>query len=656
MRHNSILRLLALGPLVASCGTVLSSESSALTAAHREAREFGHYYVLTIGIDTYEHYDPLPSAKADANAVQSMLKDQYGYKVLPPVQSDATDAEIMDALDSLKEKGFTANDRLLIYFSGHGAQGNTGTRGYWLPANAEETPSPSQDAQATHWISRDLVADKLRHVGAPEILIIDDSCFSGRGSDSSNEVPQNGLGNVKTGGAIIPADCANADWPPPQRAVRWLSAARDTAASNFDAQQPSVFTKYLLEVLRRNDNLMSGNELFERIREHMTADRVAQMPEYIEVSRANHKNGDFLFVPKTWSVDEMELRMGRVTVRAHTVRPDDGSARAGDKRVARDQIIQKIVEDQMRDADAKSKPIRPDDRALPLCLSISSEKGNKIAMTLFDRDHEKRLASVTQVVEADGEQFASNIHAAVLNLHGQAVEELHGEEISVDIVRKALIAERKQSWDLAVALGSQAYLDFDGKGLLKDPGYSMRVAIDLNVTPWLLLGPVFGFDIVSSQSNRSSFIGDLRNGTYANNMLQGTTTLLSGVAMGRATVRMPHGLILPFGYASVGVAYFVPRLSDEHAVPVTPSDTLPLNIINERSATSSAALVWEVGGGVSYRWTERLSVLAETQFFQAYHKMMVTSEIEGFSEQKPLVTPFQGIHGVSIRVGVGLNY
>jgi hypothetical protein len=658
MRHYTTLLLLALAPLASSCGTVLGGGSSAVTVAHREASTFGSYYVLTIGIDTYEHYALLPSAKADANSVQTVLEEQYAYKVLPSVRSNATDVEIKHALASLNER-LTTNDRLLIYFSGHGEQGSSGTRGYWLPANAEETPPPSHDAQATHWISREFVADQLRRVNATEILIIDDSCYSGRRSDSSNEVPPSDSGNATAVAATgIAADCAHADWPRPERAVRWLSAARDLAASGSDAKQPSLFTKYLLEVLRGNDNLMSGNELFERIREHMTAAREAQMPEYIEVSRANHKGGDFRFVPKTWSVDEMELRMGRVTVRAHTDRPDDGSDQTGE-RVARDKLIQRIVANGLRDVDAKSKPIRPDDRALLLCLSISLERGNQLTMTLVDRANGKRLAFNTQSLKADagdGERIANNIRAAVLNLHGKAVTELHGKEISVDIVRRALIAQRTQSWDLSVALGRQAYLDFDGKGLLKDAGYSMRAAIDLNVTSWLLLGPVFGFDIVGSQSSRSSFIGDLKSGTHANNMLQGTTTLTSGIAMGRTTVRMPNGLILPFGYASVGVAYFFPHLSDEYFVPMTLSDTLPTNIINERSASSSAALVWEVGGGVAYRWTERLSVLAEAQFLQAYHNMMVASQINGFNQQNRFVAPFQGIHGVSIRVGVGLHY
>ncbi len=45
------------------------------------AIDYGHYYALVIGNNTYQYLKPLQTAVADAKAVAQVLRDKYGFRV-----------------------------------------------------------------------------------------------------------------------------------------------------------------------------------------------------------------------------------------------------------------------------------------------------------------------------------------------------------------------------------------------------------------------------------------------------------------------------------------------------------------------------------------------------------------------------------------------
>ena len=71
-------------------------------------------------------------------------------------------------LRSLKEE-----DNLLIYYSGHGIIDKETDIGYWLPVDADpKIPN--------RWISDIDIKSNLRAIRAKHIMVIADSCFSGK--------------------------------------------------------------------------------------------------------------------------------------------------------------------------------------------------------------------------------------------------------------------------------------------------------------------------------------------------------------------------------------------------------------------------------------------------------------------------------------------
>ena len=64
------------------------------------------------------------------------------------------------------------NDRVLIYFAGHGELVNKEEEGYWLPTDADSDID-------TNWISNSYVKRKVRSLAADNVLIVADTCFSG---------------------------------------------------------------------------------------------------------------------------------------------------------------------------------------------------------------------------------------------------------------------------------------------------------------------------------------------------------------------------------------------------------------------------------------------------------------------------------------------
>ena len=94
----------------------------------------------------------------DAKAVARLLRDRYGFKLIPPlfeegrgeILIDATRDEIIDTLYAVRSK-LTRHDHLLIYYAGHGSIDN-GTA-YWVPVNGRAHPG--------QWIDLDNVLLKV---------------------------------------------------------------------------------------------------------------------------------------------------------------------------------------------------------------------------------------------------------------------------------------------------------------------------------------------------------------------------------------------------------------------------------------------------------------------------------------------------------------
>lgn len=123
---------------------------------------------MVIGNNSYEGALALKNPTNDAQLVSRMLKDDLGFEVI--VHSNLGRAELHDAARELQRKA-TGADVVLVYYSGHGVQGDGGN--YLVPVDAR--------IRAPEHIRRDAVAvrdfvEAIQYTNARIALLILDAC------------------------------------------------------------------------------------------------------------------------------------------------------------------------------------------------------------------------------------------------------------------------------------------------------------------------------------------------------------------------------------------------------------------------------------------------------------------------------------------------
>jgi uncharacterized caspase-like protein len=258
-------------------------DPAAQLAAERAALGNARYHALIIGNNDYARLQDLKTPIDDARKLEEILRTRYGFATT--VLTNATRYDILSALNALREK-LTSDDRLLIYYAGHGELDELNSRSYWLPVDAE----PDSNA---NWIPTVAITDLLNIIRARHVLLVVDSCYAGALTRSS--VPR-----LST--ALTRAERLN--W------LRKVAEKRSRTVMTSGGVAPvldsgggahSVFARALLEVLEKNDRLIDGQTLFREIAARVTyaAENVGfdQVPEYAPIRFAGHEGGEFHFVP-----------------------------------------------------------------------------------------------------------------------------------------------------------------------------------------------------------------------------------------------------------------------------------------------------------------------------------------------------------------------
>jgi hypothetical protein len=256
---------------VESAASEFKPSIQAKPAAIGSELDFGNYHALVIGNNNYKSLPNLKTAINDATAIARLLQQQYGF--VTQMLIDATRSEILMALNTLR-KQLTVNDNLLIYFAGHGWLDRAGDEGYWLPVDADP------DIEI-NWISNSYITTTLRAMSAKHVLIVADSCYSGKLT--------RGL-NLKDRNATYLLRIAK------KRARTVLSSGGlEPVIDSGGKNNHSVFAAAFIDALLENDGIADGTQIFTRIRRPVMLN-ANQTPEYSDIRLAGHDGGDFLFV------------------------------------------------------------------------------------------------------------------------------------------------------------------------------------------------------------------------------------------------------------------------------------------------------------------------------------------------------------------------
>ncbi len=245
----------------------------------------GQDYALLIGNDAYQYLPALHTPIADVERIGAVLQDRYGFQVR--TLRNATRYQTLSALNDLRERA-TSDDRLLIYYAGHGELDDTNMRGHWLPVDAE----PDNTA---NWLSNVDVTDILNVIRARQVLLVADSCYSGTLTRSS-------LTRLEVG---LTAD-EQRQWlelMAGKRARVVLTSGGLAPVLDFGGGNHSVFAAGFIDALTANGEVLLGRGLYQAV-----AARVAlaaadydfeQIPQYAPIAGAGHESGDFILRPRS---------------------------------------------------------------------------------------------------------------------------------------------------------------------------------------------------------------------------------------------------------------------------------------------------------------------------------------------------------------------
>jgi hypothetical protein len=163
---------------------------------------YANSHALIVGIDRYSKLPAsvqLSYAKKDAIALKEVLVSSYGFpeaNVRLLLDDQATLAGIRDAMaDFADTKKVGQDDRILVYFSGHGQTVQTvggGEMGYLIPSDANvDLNDPSNSAAYLRsCLPMQEVWQYLKASPAKHGLIIADACFSGLLTGSRGAITQ----------------------------------------------------------------------------------------------------------------------------------------------------------------------------------------------------------------------------------------------------------------------------------------------------------------------------------------------------------------------------------------------------------------------------------------------------------------------------------
>lgn len=146
-----------------------------LAMAKAVVRKEGKDHLLVIGINKYADWPELHNAARDAKDFRKLMMDEYGFKkdnVAELFDEEATRKKIYARLRSYVDE-LDENDRLLVYFSGHGFYDSLLETGYWIPADAH---SGADD----EYLNNLDITRMLQKMKAKNIFVIADACYSGQ--------------------------------------------------------------------------------------------------------------------------------------------------------------------------------------------------------------------------------------------------------------------------------------------------------------------------------------------------------------------------------------------------------------------------------------------------------------------------------------------
>jgi formylglycine-generating enzyme required for sulfatase activity len=226
-------------------------------------------HILVIAIDDYVHCPKLNNAVKDVDDFIKLMLGKFEFEeenVTFLKNEVATKSNIFKHLRHLI-KSLSANDNLVIYFSGHGEFDDVEEEGYWI------TQEVRQGAYSDY-LPNSRIKKLISKIKAHHIFLISDSCFSGALFDRNIRLPHE----------IYEKD-----------ASRWgLTSGRNEIVTDGKPGENSPFAKSLLYALRNTTGPIPILTLCQKVQNDTTINS-KQSPRFERIDDSGHRGGQFVF-------------------------------------------------------------------------------------------------------------------------------------------------------------------------------------------------------------------------------------------------------------------------------------------------------------------------------------------------------------------------
>jgi hypothetical protein len=247
------------------------------------AEPFGRSIAILVGVGSYHFITPqLPSVRNDIIQMRDFLLRRAGFDEVYVAVDDTVNRDLIERYvkEVLINKA-SKNDRLLFYYSGHGAD-NHGRTGYMQFGGAKVGQFYGPQVLAIN-----AVVDWSREIPLQHVLFILDSCASGLAFSAKS-------GSKDSGSLLLRALSGNGS-----RTVLTAGTAEESAYALEGRRNlgNSIFTKALLDSFdaeaNGNHRLITISELFAGVEKEVAKFRVDQQKA---------------MTPRMWLLQETEYR------------------------------------------------------------------------------------------------------------------------------------------------------------------------------------------------------------------------------------------------------------------------------------------------------------------------------------------------------------
>jgi len=297
---------------------------------------YNQSYAVIIGINAYEKLPSLQYAVKDARAMEEKLKS-LGFHTTTLLNQDATKDNILKILGDELPKKVQENDRVIIFYAGHGQtkKMDDGThKGYIVPVDTDNRNFFST-AISTYQLR--VLSGRLR---AKHVLYLFDSAFAGPGLMKSGTIlssEQDYLQKITT-----------------RKAHLMMTAGGKGELVHLEASGLGVFTEYILEALdgaadRGGKGFITFSDIASYVKQKVSRfTGTKQVPQYGSIDG----EGEFVFVLGTLPA----TKKAASSVHAVTPTPIDEKQRDAEEQARlrkEKEDLEKQVKEAQRQASAR---------------------------------------------------------------------------------------------------------------------------------------------------------------------------------------------------------------------------------------------------------------------------------------------------------------